>query len=495
MPPSNGPRTHNERTLAASARLLQELQQAMQQRDREWLVQVIAKLVAARAPMGDQWRALADLALGHGEVTLARQAIDLFVEARGHDPMAIYLKIALLEQAGALAEARDLMRSLPDHVPDPASNAYSRGTVALYLGEHAEAREQLERAVRLNPRHGAAWLSLSALAGLAKDAERSEAILAAEAGMDGVEPHQLAPYCHALGNAHAARGDHAQAFAAFARGGDTARTFLKYDPVQARRKAAASLDGFTAETVAATARLQAEPSDRAIFVTGLPRSGTTLVEQILASHDAVADGAEISRLRMLASDVRGNTQVAIDAYRSRHGDGRAAHLWSHLLAERFPVAGRVVDKSLDTSHLIGLAASLLPDAPLVWMTRDPFDCAWSCLRTYFPAAMSWSCDQEHIACQFRIEDDLRQRWQDMLGDRLLVVPLEQLAAQPEDWTRRILSHCGLDEQPQVFAPHETKRAVSTASTVQVRQPITTASVGSAGPYREYLEPFVRAYAA
>ncbi|WAT17665.1 sulfotransferase [Aurantiacibacter sp. MUD11] len=479
--------------MAAAARHVQDLQSAMQLRDRERLVWAIGKLVSLRAPMGEQWRSLADLALGHGEVTLARQAIDLFVEARGHAPAAIYLKVALLEQAGALAEAREIMRSLPENVPDPASNAYSLGTVALYLGDMEQARAQLERAVRLDPRHGAAWLSLSASIDLAEDTDLANAIVAAHDRMAGAPPQQAAPYCHALGNALAAQGDHDAAFAAFARGAAMARALQPYDRESANKRAEASLEGFTAEAIEAIAQQQSEPTDRAIFVTGLPRSGTTLVEQILASHSKVADGAEISRLRMLASDVRSNTMPAIEAYLARHEAARAARLWSHLLAERFPAAGRVVDKSLDTSHFIGLAAATLPDAPLVWLTRDRIDCAFSCFRTYFPAAFGWSCDLEDIAWQFRIEDRLRTHWQEVLGDKLLVVPLEELAEQPAVWTRRILAHCGLPQEQEVFVPHETRRAVSTASTAQVRQPVSRARVGSADRYRAQMQPFMEAY--
>jgi hypothetical protein len=152
-----------------------------------------------------------------------------------------------------------------------------------------------------------------------------------------------------------------------------------------------------------------------------------------------------------------------------------------------------VDKSLTTSRLLGLAATLLPQAPLIWLTRDPLDCAWSCFRTFFVGSMPWSHDLEDMAEHFRIEDELLRKWRDILGERLLVVPYESLVADPQPWIRRILSHCGLAEEPQVFAPHESARMVKTASMMQVRQPITRTAIGSAKPYREFLEPFAKAY--
>jgi hypothetical protein len=107
----------------------------------------------------------------------------------------------------------------------------------------------------------------------------------------------------------------------------------------------------------------------------------------------------------------------------------------------------------------------------------------------------WSNDLADIAYNFRLEDHLLSEWRNILGERLLVVPLERLASEPEPWIRRILAHCGLDEEPGAFAPHENPRPVLTASVLQVRRPINRAGIGSAEPYRPYLAPFIDAYFA
>jgi hypothetical protein len=128
------------------------------------------------------------------------------------------------------------------------------------------------------------------------------------------------------------------------------------------------------------------------------------------------------------------------------------------------------------------------------MKRDPLDCAWSCFRTNFVGvAIPWSYDLGDIAAHFRLEDQLLAQWQQILGDRLLVIAYEDLVTDPESWIRRILAHCGLPEEPQVFAPHENKRAVATASMLQVRRPINRDGIGAAEPYRAFLKPFIEAY--
>ena len=493
MPDPRNP-SGSDRDLAAALALLDQLRPALQQGDRAKQNEIVRNLIALSAPMGDQWQALANLVARNGELSLARAAIDLFVEARGGDSHAQYAKAALLEQSGALREAYDLMRSLPDNVPDPAANAYSRGTAALFLGESDEARRQLDRAVRLRPQSGPAWLSLAMSADLAREPALAERIIAAERDIARTPPAHHAAYYYAKGKAHAECGDPAQAFVAFARGAREMKAVMPYDRQTDRASAAEAVQGYTAENIAAVARQPGEPTGRAIFVTGLPRSGTTLVQQILTSHSAVDEGGEISRLPVLAGEVGGSSYHALERYLGRSGAaGAAQRLWGHLLAERFGTPGRVVDKSLDSSRFLGLAAALLPEAPLVWLTRDPLGRAWSCFRTYFVAGLPWSFDLADMAFHFRLEDALLRRWQEILGDRLLVVPMEALTAEPEPWIRRLLAHCRLAEEPQVFTPHERGGTVTTSSTMQVRRPINREATGAAEPYRPFLEPFIKAY--
>jgi len=488
-------RTTDQAELATALRLVDELQPAIRRRDRASQVAIVRRLVALRAPLGEQWQALADISLRNGELGLAREAADLFSEASGQAPAARYWKTVVLEQSGAMEEAYALLQALPPDVPDPVTHAYSRGVTALFLGRNEEARDALLRATGLRPRLGVAWLALATSANLACDAELAERILGAQRGLADAVPAQRAPYWYALGKLFADRDEHAAAFAAFAKGAEEMKALVPYSPAADRRNAAESLRGYSRESIDLLARGQPRTAPETIFVTGLPRSGTSLVEQILTAHSAVGDGGETNRLLLLAQETGGHSCAALAAYSERAAAGEAVALWRHWMAERFPGAERVVDKSLTTTRLIGLAAALLPDRPLIWLTREPFDCAWSCFRTFFQGSMPWSHDLADIALHFTIEAELLSRWQEMLGERLLVVPYEELATHSAPWIRRILAHCGLSEEPAVFAPHANARKVRTASVMQVAEPIHRRSIGSAEPYREFLEPFVRARAA
>jgi len=475
--------------------LLDRLQPAMRARNRALQVDIVRQVVALDAPLGPQWQALADLALQQGELALARQAMDRFVDAGGASPAALYRKALLLEQCGDAAAAHALLRELPEDVPDAATNAYSRGALALFMGDIGEARTQLERATRLRPEAGVPWLMLATLLDMAQEPDLAERLLAAGRRVADSPPAVRAPYYHAAGKVQADRGEHALAFAAFARAAAEMKTLAPYRAEADRRNAEEAVRGYGPDGVSVLSGRQQASSRETIFVTGLPRSGTTLVEQILVSHNDVSDGAELNRLLLLSQDIGGHSGEAVGAYVEAGGAAEAARLWRHWMDERFPLPGIVVDKSLTTTRLLGIAAALLPEARLVWVTRDPLDCAWSCFRTFLSGYMPWTHDLQDMAHHFRVEEQLLERWQEKLGDRLLVVPYEALASKPQESIPQLLAHCGLAVEDQVYRPHETARVVTTASALKVRQPISNAAIGSAEPYREFLGAFIEAYSS
>jgi tetratricopeptide (TPR) repeat protein len=443
--------------------------------------------------MGGQWQELATVAADLGEFGLAREAIDLFVTSAGGGAAALAKKVDLLTHIGAFGEALALLCSLPHNVPDPFTYALSRGALTVSAGTVDDARQWLEEAIRLRPQSGWAWHFLSVLVDFAEETELADRLLASERAMQRAPELERAYYYYALGRAHASRGEHARAFAAVTRAGSETKTVYPYDRALDRRTALEAVKGYDAKRIAALASEQSEPTDRSIFVMGLPRSGTSLVQQILTSHSEVSDGAEINLLRLLVHEAGDASYPALAGYVRKAGATSLARLWRYLLDQRFPRPGRIVDKTVDTGRKLGLTASVLPDSPLIWLKRAPLDGAWSCFRTSFAQGIRWSNDLRDIAYNFRLEDHLLEQWQAILGDRLLVIPFEELATEPDAWIRRILTHCGLAEEPQVFAPHENRQPVLTASVMQVRRPINRQGIGSAEPYRRFLKPFSEAY--
>ena len=472
---------------------VEALKQALAVKDRAAANAAVAALLDAKAPLGQQWRQIAELMRVSGELTLALRAIDAFVEAAKGVPEARYSKVVLLTQAGRLREAHELAETLPAHIPDPAGRAYLLGNTALTLGRVEEARDYLLTAVKHRPGWGPAWLTLST-SGSLKNNPIGEQMLRDRAAAERQPEGDLARYWYAVGKLHADRGEHDDAFAAFAKGAALLRKLTPYSRQGNEKTARAAMSGFAPGFIEDLNGQQSIDTSRPIFVTGLPRSGTTLVEQILASHSNVADGAELSLLHHVAVATGGVSGEAITQHLAAGGSvQQLGGLYLHLMAERFGPEGRIVDKTIDASRFLGLASSVLPDAPLIWMRRDPLDSAWSCFRTFFIHGVAWSYDLTDIAHHFRLEDELLAFWQERLGDRLLVVPYGSLVDAPEAWTRKLLDHCGLADEAAAYAHHETERAVATASSLQVRRPINRDGLNVAEPFRKHLQPFIDAY--
>lgn len=481
--------------MAAPNLLIDTLREALARRDRDATNDTVEQLLASRAPLGADWKRIAKLMQVSGEIGLALRSIDAFAAASGGSPEALFEKIVILQQSGRLIEARDLLARLPANRTNAAARSYLAGNVAITLGQIDQARAELGKVVAARPGWGPAWLSLAGTTNLADD-PLGDRLSADRAAADAQPPTERARYYYALGKLHHDRKHHAEAFAAFAEGARLLRAATPYSRAGNERSAADAMSGFGPGTIEEWNRQQDRPTSRPIVVTGLPRSGTTLVEQILTSHSQVSNGGEITLMPQVAVTAGGSSGEAIKTYLSGGGSvDKLAGLYLHLLDERFGREGRVVDKTVDNSRFLGLIAAALPDAPLIWMRRNPLDSAWSCFRTFFIHGVAWSYSLTDIAHHFRLEDRLVDFWQERLGDRLLVVPYPALVDAPKDWTRRILTHCKLPEEEQVHRFHETERVVATASALQVRRPVNRSGIGVADPYREFLQPFVEAYRA
>ena len=475
--------------------LLAQLKAALAARDRAETRRLVSVMLDQRAPLGQQWRAISQLMQASGDLSLALRAVDAFIASSGNDPVAIYSKVVLLTQAQRIEEAHALLSGLPKTVPDAAGHAYVLGNTAMTLGRVDDARRHLLEALAHRPGWGPAWLTLAAAVNLADDPVGDQ-LLAEAAAAERHAPGDLARYCYALGKLHADRGQPDKAFAAFARGAALLKAETPYGRKADQANAAAAMEGYDCAFFDRAGANQTIDTSRPIFVTGLPRSGTTLVEQILASHSAVQDGGELNLIQHVAVAAGGVSGSAIDQHMARGGTVDAlGELYLHLLSERFGAEGRIIDKTIDASRFMGVIATALPDAPLIWMRRAPLDNAWSCFRTFFIHGVGWSFDLADIAFHFQLEDALMAFWKQMLGDRLLVVPYEELVEDPALWTARLLAHCGLEKEAAVYAPHLNPRRVATASALQVRRPINRDGLGVAEPYRPWLQPFLDAYAA
>jgi tetratricopeptide (TPR) repeat protein len=479
--------------IAALRQAAARFKTALQAENRGDLVAAARDLVRLDAPLGPQWPGAARALWRWGELELALQALDLWARQSETRNEAAYEKASLLARAGRVAEARTIARSLPAAYPNPVANAYLIASLALAAGDADEAESQFRRAIASAPGSGQSWMGLAQL-GRLSDADITAMQAARDKGQYP-ESDDAAALVNALGTWEARAGNHEAAFAHFREAHKLQARNHRYNGADNRRSAEISM-AWNAAAIAANEMPAGSTDRQPIFVTGLPRSGTTLVEQILSAHSQVDGGHELGLALQIEASVGGFAPADFEAYRKQGGRiDDLAMLYTRLVGERVPGSGRFVDKTLNQSRSIGPLAALFPQAPFIWMRRDPQDNALSIYRTWMAnnTVSGWSLPD--IADHMKVEDALFAHWTKELPDRILAVDYADLVENPREWTQRIASHCGLSVEEAQYRFHEQDSGVSTASAMQVRAPINREGLGVAQPYAAQMQPFVDAYSS
>ena len=437
-----------------------------------------------------------------------RQAAAL---APGDAQVRARLARALVElgrQEEALAETRRSVELDPDS-PDIRNDA---GVVHANVGDFDTAREHYRVALARDPGCAKAALNLAKSKRFtAQHDEDEERIRTAVRHGDADRQTQRDLHL-ALGKVHDDRGAWETAFAHYERANRpfaeaAVRQSGEWLALMDRMRAVFDAAWFAARPPAA----DADPTP--VFVVGMPRSGTTLVEQCLAAHPAVHGAGELSAILRLTTEAAGRAGaeadplrtgvVSMDAVIRPRTDGSYPECVRTLGATDFaalgrryldhlrvlaPEAARVTDKLPGNYLHLGFIATILPGAKIIHCRRNPLDNAISLYFTDFMVGHEYSNDLRTIGRQIRGMRVLMTHWEAVLGDRLLTLDYEALVADPEPFVRRMVAHVGLEWDDACLSPHEVARTVRTASAWQVRQPVYRRSAGRAQAYERFLAP-------
>ena len=281
--------------------------------------------------------------------------------------------------------------------------------------------------------------------------------------------------CFALGKALEDEGDFAGSFAHYARGNELKRPECRYKAEVVERNTREQIKVCTAEFFAARAGW-GDPAPDPIFIVGLPRSGSTLLEQILASHSEVEGTQELPDVQQIVTRLRGFDSDAAEPRYPRiletlsAQDCRALGA-QYLSGTRVYRSGRpyFIDKMPNNFRHLGLIHLMLPNAKIIDARREPMACCFSNFKQLFANGQEFTYSIEDIARYYRTYLELMAHWQQALPGRILRVQHEDVVADLEGSVRRLLDCCGLAFEPQCVAFHENRRSVRTASSEQVRQ--------------------------
>jgi tetratricopeptide (TPR) repeat protein len=361
------------------------------------------------------------------------------------------------------------------------------------MGAREAAAAAARRALACDPKSVRGWSVLSDLKTFSADDPDLAAMEALLASAKGAPANDLAELEFALAKAWMDAGDPGRAFARLLAANRRKRALFAYD-IEAD---VAQIDSIGAAFGAGGRTLPANPSSLPIFVIGMPRSGTTLTEQILAAHPDVGAAGETPAFIELLIGALG--QSGLRAWPSALGeltDQSITDLGETYLARlsaEAPGKAKVVDKAPGNFRYAGLIARLFPNARVVWPRRDPIDTCFSCFATNFADRVAFANDLTELGRYHRAQERLMLRWQELIPrDRFTEVRYEALVDNLEAEARRLVAFCGLDWDPACLRFHEGRSRVRTASVNQVRRPLYRTSIGRWRPYSAYLGPLLEA---
>lgn len=506
------------------------IQRAMQSGDPDLAERTANVMLTAEPGHPRAVFTLAQLAQGRGDhetrVRILKAGLD-------HCPANLFLRqllIGALEDAGSFSEAIDAARHLVE-IEESFASLHSlmavlfryglngealaacdraerycsgdgsrqsdidlmRGQVLRIMGERERSEAAFRASIASNPQSAAGWLGLADMKNYRfSDADKKALrALASDARLDR-ETRSMAGF--ALARAEDADGDPQAGFALYQQA-NALHAGGSFSPERFSR-AVDDLIAHLGEDALASQAVGSPPDTRPVFIIGMPRSGSTLVEQILTSHSQVEGTIEHLVLPAVKRAVHQTcVRVHGGAYLDRLGQVTPAELARHghdyLDETGLFRSGRcrfLTDKLPYNFEHVGLIHKILPEAVIIDVRRNPMDCGLSLYRQHFAAGAEYSYDLGHIGAYYNGYLKLMDHWNDVLPGRVLPVQYEALVRDPEGVIRAMLDHIGLAFEPGCLAFHENSRAVRTASSEQVRRPIYTDSIGAWRRLEAQLQP-------
>ncbi|EJL23206.1 tetratricopeptide repeat-containing sulfotransferase family protein [Novosphingobium sp. AP12] len=419
--------------------------------------------------------------------------LDAVLAAGGADAGNLNLRAAALGRTGDYEEARRIYADLTATFPAHARLWMSYGHILKTLGEQAQSVAAYRRALEIEPGLGEVWWSLANLKTWRFEDDDVAVMEAALSGKSLPEDDRL--HLHfALGKALEDRGEAAPSFDHYAKGNRLRRDQLDYEPASASAQVDSVIATFTPEFVAARADA-GHPSPEPIFILGLPRAGSTLIEQILSSHSQIEGTMELPDIPAMAmreaQAAGGHARDWPEALAAMPRD-RLTDLGAEFL-ERTRIQRKsgkpfYIDKLPNNWAYLGFIAMILPNARIIDARRHPLDCCFSNFRQHFAKGQPFSYDLEHVGRYYADYVRAMSHYDRVQPGHVHRVIHERLLDHPETEVRWLLDYLGLPFEESCLEFHRNPRAVRTASSEQVRRPINRDGVGQWRPYEDWLEP-------
>ena len=419
--------------------------------------------------------------------------LDALIEQQPDNPDYRTLQASARAGCGDHEMAILAYRALLNPAPEYAHLHVLLGHSLKAVGRQREAIASYRTASQARRGFGDAYWSLANLKTYRFSDDEITGMRAAIAS-DSLPPSDRVHLHFALGKTLESGGQYAESWTHYARGNALKRAETRYRPECVEINTRRQREICTPEFFAARAGVGIQdPSP--IFIVGLPRSGSTLIEQILASHSLVEGTQELHHILRMVDELQGRSEPVDPRYPGALLDLAPEEF--RKLGERYLNDSRAyrrkgvaffIDKMPNNFRHVGLIHLMLPNAKIIDARREPMACCFGNLKQLFAGGHEFSYDQEFVARYYRTYLDLMRHWDTVLPGRVLRVLHEDVVEDLEASVRRILNFCGLEFEPTCLDFHKTVRSVSTASSEQVREPIDRGAVSQWRHYHRWLGP-------
>lgn len=449
-------------------------------------IELLQRVLAAR-PYDAQ--AMIDLGSALARSGDTEGAIDAFRRSTEMEPRRVAPLLGLAQVLERVGDVEQSMATLREALRREPQNVTARDMLARELhfaGRVDEAEAEYRRSLSYAPKSAMAWYGLSTLRTARFDADDLGAIeVLANSGE--LREHDRAPALFALAKAFEDNDRNEDAFRTLTAANTARRRQLRWDAAKFSANARAIEQAFDAPVPTSS---NDTLGHGVIFIVGMPRSGSTLIEQILAAHPEVAAGGELDDIRDIIRDESQRRESDFPAWvSSAHADDwhRLGKSYLDRIAARRGQHVWFTDKALLNWRYIGAVRAMLPGARFVDCRRDAVETCLSCYRQLFASELAFAYDLAELASFWHDYDHAMRFWQSRFPERILEVEHERLVADAEVEIRRLLDFCGLPFDDACLRFHESTRAVRTASSAQVREPLR-GDTARAERYGSLLDP-------
>ena len=472
------------------------MQIALLEADRERFEEAVAWVAKVPRPMMQSPEALTSHAEILNKASLNRAALqvaDMAIALRTDFGDAHLARATALSALGNLGDALEAFDKAAALAPQSAAPLTGKAATLLELARPDEAMELFKQARTFEPRSPKVLYMKAAAAEFRLTSDEVSEIESLLAGSESLSVTDRINLHFTLAGAYLSSNAREKVFPHLNEGSRLKRRMAPYNAEDTEHFLQAIQRAFPQELFA---RAKGEPADAPIFVVGVPRSGTTLVEQILASHPAVLGRGELRDLSDAVRAETGRHQKPFPDWIVDPGVDDFRPIGLDYLRRVGPLPdGKLhfVDKMPGNAVMAGLIHCALPNARIILCRRDPFDTCFSCYSRLFTARQGFTYDLSDLGRYFRAHEALMAHWRRVLpADRFLEVVYEDVVADLEGSARNIVAFCGLDWSEDCLNFHELKRPVRTASMFQVRKPLYSSSIGRWRQFRTELAPLFAA---